>query len=270
MQADAVKLIQETALAAQSARVLEVNDRRMYIGSDNRLIDLEEYEANRVRFRGIYKTNSTNDFISHVHDRSREEGKPHVFIDAETFEAEAIYNYGDFENPGHCDDKASLKIKKTAAFSALLAVDGRAYSQQTIVNFLEDWATCLMAIDSTATPMNLVSAITAIRNITIKQAGETKHEISNFGQTKSAFEKIDASSNLLPDGFQFQCIPYNGLPDYTFTVRFDVMTGNDEPLCVLRIVQKEAALEQITQDYKKILSDGIGEQAKVYIGTFSP
>lgn len=265
MQEEALKLLQETAIAAVRARSIELDGRQLYIAADGEVIDLEQYGELRSRFRGTFSTNSIPDFVTHV--KKQNDISNHVFIDAETFTAEAIYNYGDNLEPGHCDDTAVLGLKKTPEFEAVLGINGCRVDQLRMVDFIEDWHKNLIALKH-GVYMSLSSAIAAVRKITVKSLGDHTHEVNNFGASKSALEEIDAGTATLPETFEFKCTPYAGLPEHTFILRFGVLTGGEKPLCVLRIVQKEVALEQITQSFKNLLTDEIGDAATVYIGTF--
>lgn len=262
---DALRLLQETAITAERARYVAVDSCDLHIRDEGKVTDLEQYGADRRRFRGTFSTNSIPDFVNHV--KNREGSDKPVFIDAETFKAQAVYNYGDVELPGHCDDTAVLSLQKTAAFEAVIGVNGIRMDQMTMVDFIEDWNSHISAWKQ-GSYMPLAQAIAAVRKITIKSLGDHTHEVSNFGGSKSALEEIDAGAATLPETFDFRCIPYAGLPEHKFTLRFGVLTGGDKPWCVLRIVQKEVAIEQITQSFKDLLIGEIGEFASVYIGSF--
>jgi hypothetical protein len=54
--------------------------------------------------------------------------------------ARSVFNIGTLDNPGHADNVASITLKKTAPFRALLQIDGRRLKQKQIAEWLEDWS----------------------------------------------------------------------------------------------------------------------------------
>ncbi len=85
---------------------------------------LERYSLERFRFRGAMDTTSIDDFVRYSVAYALEEEKARCFIDADNMLARSIFNIGTLDNPGHADNVASIKLKKTAPFRALLAING--------------------------------------------------------------------------------------------------------------------------------------------------
>ena len=105
--------------------------------------DLETYLPNRRRVRGLMSTLALKDFAAYA--KSNQEEGAAVFIDAEEMAAVAVLNLGTTSKPGHADNKARLKLKRTAAYSALLSVaQGRHLSQAMVAEFFEDWTENLL------------------------------------------------------------------------------------------------------------------------------
>lgn len=87
-----------------------------------RIHDLEKFNLNRFRFRGALSTASIDDFTRYSKDLADEGTR--CFIDADNMRAVSVLNLGTIDEPGHADNTATLKLKKTAPFSALLSVNG--------------------------------------------------------------------------------------------------------------------------------------------------
>ncbi|MBN0017123.1 DUF2303 family protein, partial [Pseudomonas aeruginosa] len=90
-------------------------------------------------------------------------------IDADNMLARSIFNIGTLDNPGHADNVASIKLKKTAPFRALLSINGDHLNQKQIAEWLEDWSDYLIAFDAYGNTMKIAQAAQAVRRVTIQQ-----------------------------------------------------------------------------------------------------
>ncbi|EIX4290841.1 DUF2303 family protein, partial [Escherichia coli] len=111
-----------------------------------RIHDLEKFNLNRFRFRGALSTASIDDFTRYSKDLADEGTR--CFIDADNMRAVSVLNLGTIDEPGHADNTATLKLKKTAPFSALLSVNGERNSQKSLAEWIEDWADYLVGFDA--------------------------------------------------------------------------------------------------------------------------
>ncbi|AXI83141.1 DUF2303 family protein [Xylella taiwanensis] len=275
MNKTAIELIQQTAIDANARRLPDVlGNKAIALPENYNLHYLEKFYERRFRFRGALETKSIADFVQYVKTKDKSEG----FIDADTLSAKVFFNLGTSAEPGHADWTAALTLQATAAYKALLSIDGRALNQRQLIDWLEDWAPLLSAFMSAFSQeagdlIPLTTAITAIRKLTIKATSESEFTQGDFKVSRSKFDAIEARSSLgLPTGFTFTFTtePYLGLPSRTFRLRLSVLTEDDKPSMVLRIVQREAHEEAITQDFKTVLFRELDGVATLTIGTFSP
>lgn len=279
MEQGAVQLIQDTAVQAHG--LVDLNTDKPAGFYQGQIIDLEHLQSGRSRFRGTYATQSMQDFMAYVIARDSAQG----FIDPDNMKAVAFFNLliganGTPQTPGHADHRAVLTLPRSAAFQALVGAcsfqnNPRPHTQKTLAEFLEDWQENLQAdyVDPapTSDPTQISRAITAVRNVKIKARGESTHVESDFGRQRSAMEDVEASSeHVLPAGFRFQGVPYEGLEPITAYVRLGVLTDDEKPRFVLRIRAYESLVEQIGQDFKAKLLAGIGDKATMLLGTFDP
>ena len=88
--------------------------------NDFTLYDLEKFMPLRRRLRGAMTTSVIEHFATYTKDNA--ESGARVFIDPATLQATAVLNIGTTDKPGHGDNTATLKLRQTAAYSALLAV----------------------------------------------------------------------------------------------------------------------------------------------------
>ncbi|MDS7852711.1 DUF2303 family protein [Klebsiella michiganensis] len=230
---------------------------------------LERFAFERFRFRGAMDTTSIDDFVRYSVAYAQEEEKARCFIDADNMLARSIFNIGTLDNPGHADNVASIKLKKTAPFRALLAINGDHLNQKQIAEWLEDWSDYLLAFDAGGNTMTIAQAAQAVRRVTIQQATQADHEDSDFSGKKSLMQSIEASSKeVMPVAFEFKCVPYEGLGERRFSLRNSLLKSSD-PVFVLRIVQLEAQEEAIANEFRDLLIGKFDSKpVETFIGNF--
>ncbi|MFK3763206.1 YfdQ family protein [Serratia ureilytica] len=230
---------------------------------------LERFGLERFRFRGAMETTSIADFVRYSTGYAKAEEPARCFIDADNMSARSVFNIGSLENPGHADNVASIKLKKTAPYRALLAIDGDRLRQKNIAEWLEDWSDYLEAFDAEGKAMSISQAAGAVRRVSIKQMSEADHEDGDFSGKKSLMQSIEASSkDVMPVAFEFTCTPYEGLGERKFSLRNSLLKS-DEPLFVLRIVQLEAQEEAIANEFRDLLINKFdGVEVECFIGKF--
>jgi uncharacterized protein YfdQ (DUF2303 family) len=269
MDQSAISLIQQTAIAAEKANRLETPTPAAII--NGQVVSLEHLGEGRSRFRGNYATDSLDSFAEYVKGNGSADFTADVFIDTEKMSTKAFFNLGDVADPGHGDWTAVLKLKPTPEFSAMHDVKGKKLDQRALVEWIEDWGSCIVPIDSEGQAIQPKKALAAIRKLTIKATSEATHQDKDFGARRSAIEEIEASAEEgIPYALGFTVVPYVGLQQRSFTLRLSVLTGGDKPILVLRPVGLESAIEAIAQEFRRVLADRVGDAASLHIGTFTP
>ncbi|HHW4673871.1 MAG TPA: YfdQ family protein [Xylella fastidiosa subsp. pauca] len=271
MDKTAIEHIQQTAIDANKFRLPRaLQDIAVAIPDNYDIRNLESLYTLRSRFRGEMKTQSITDFVQYIKTKGNGEG----FINAENLSAKIFFNLGTTESPGHGDWTATLTLNPTAAYKALLDIDGKTLNQRKLIDFLEDWAPLLSATSQESLDeLPLTTAINAIRKLTIKKTSESESTQGEFNTSRSKFDDIEAKSSLgLPIGFTLTTKPYLGLPERRFLLRLSVFTDEEKekPLITLRLIQREAQQEAIAQDFKSVLFRQLEGHATLTIGTFSP
>jgi uncharacterized protein YfdQ (DUF2303 family) len=264
-------IVAALAVEAANANKLDTPTPAVILRGDQKIQSTEHLLGNRARFRGVMATTSLADFVAYTKERPGGRG----FIHPEEPKAMLFFNIGTVDNPGHCDDRAVLELKETAALRALRAIDGRQQTQKAAAEWLEDWAAELelSATDSDGSPVPLAGAIRAIGSITVKTIQEATSEVRDFGAKRSALEEIEARAtgyNSLPAKIHFSVQPCPGLPKRGGTLRVSLLTGGDKPQLVLRFIGREQFDEGVIRDFKAALVDEIGDAASLVIGVFNP
>jgi len=271
MDRSAIEQIQQTNTTEVLNAEIDKNELGMpiLVAPENyRIHDLESKLTGRIRYRGKFETRIPESFISYCADHDVVGAV--CFVDPESMNAVSVLNLGTESTPGHADFTATLNMKRTAEFTALLEVNGRKVAQRTLAEFIEDWQHCVAALDNEGKPVNLARAIMAIREMTIEAKSKRESEVSDFRGTKSSLESIEASSkHALPAALLFNCVPYNGLQARDFELRVSVIASSEDPQFTVRIKRLEAVQEEMGKELADLIEDAATDlDMAVTIGTF--
>lgn len=294
MDQNAIQLIQDTAIAAQKANQLDTHMPSVVLRGSNgeqHIVSLEPFAVHRSHFRGTYSTASLTDFAQYVIARAAGEG----FILPDKLSATVIFNLNTDDNgapidpraapafAGHGDHRAQLELKPSPPYAAMCTADldwrtraQRQFEQKPLIEWLEDWWDYLAADYPDASsppaesdPLYMRQALNALRKVKVKATAEAVHTNKDFGNSRSALEDVEASSDVgLPRGFRFICKPSDDLDARVFYLRLGILTGEEKPKFVLRWSKREADIEAIGQNFKAKLLDAIGDKATMLLGSF--
>ena len=240
--------------------------------------DLEQFQAGRNRARGVLKTPSFDDFKSYVLGNTQSENSvpevkvyAPVFVDHKNVSATAILNFKVVGlAQGHCDHKAVLQLEPTVVWEKLNQLKDNKLNQKRFATLLEDWASVFAATSETGETIHIAEAINAVRNMKVGASSTTDSSVSNMQETRSVFDKVEASSTAgkLPSYFEIIDPAYVGLDDKTIRLRLVVNSSDGEPSFALQIVKEELLRNEIVQEFKEKVIALLPENP-VRIGTFS-
>jgi uncharacterized protein YfdQ (DUF2303 family) len=277
---DAITEIQQ---AEATARVYDALANAMgslhatvFAPSDFTRHDLEKLQPNRRRARGKLSTSDIGAFRDYT--LAHKETGATVFLDADAMSACAVLNLGDSAFPGHADNTSTLKLKATAAYTALLqTANGRQISQQTAAEFLEDWAAEVQCFGESGGQLQHGAAVAALRKLTIDTARKVESAEGQLSASLSVMEQVKASSETpVPTTIYFACTPYHGLQTRSFVLRLAVHTTGDKPTLSLRVKNLEGAQEEMAQEFANKVREAIDNKVRgaidnaipVVIGTY--
>lgn len=228
--------------------------------------DLERYMPTRRRAAGVMGTPYINDFVAYT-QMHKQDGCC-IFVNADEMAATAVLDLGSPQQPGHCDSKAKLALKPTAAFAALKKFMNMGKTQREMAEWLEDWAPILDALDGT-TPIGMPQAIAAVRSISIEAIAKSNSEEQALSSERTAFEsvKVSATKETLPTFITMKCKPYPELAERDFVMRLSVTTDG-KPVMALRPQGWEEAVEQMANEFANDLRASIENTMPVLIGTY--
>ena len=236
--------------------------------TDFKLTDLEQFQEFRNNLRGKFNTNVIDEFIKYVKDHVETGSK--VFVNGESMQAEAIFDIGDKEKPGHQRHKAALTLNKTAPYQALLRINGKAREQRDTAEWLEDYSDFLQAFSSTGEAIPMDKAVAAVRDLNFEVTRGSERQVHDFAQAQSEYERMATKTKddlVLPAVFVFKCEPYLGLSERTFELRMSIVRNDTLTLRIKRFEEIEEAmsfefleiLEQKQKDSEVNIPNYIGE-----------
>ncbi len=231
---------------------------------------LEQYQPQPDRFRGTFATRIIGEFIAYINDHA--DSHSSVFIDPVFMTADAILDMGDKDDPHWGQHEASLTLKGLPEFGTLVANNERFLTQQGFIDFAEDWEVNLRFFDEVHNVMDFKQAINAIRRITVSATSSQDSEVNQFNRQHSSMDAIEVSSKnaVLPTGFTFSFVPYDGFDRAEFVCQLRPVTNNKVPELKYRIVGLDNEINRLAEQFKTILHKAItADEISLYTGTMT-
>lgn len=270
MEQTAIEKISQLAIAAQGNMPIKVDSAASIaiIPADFKVHSLESFNQHRDRFRGRFTTSIIAAFVAYVADRKMLNIKS--FISTKNgLIAETIFNIGDESTPGHSDDIARLHLEKTPEFETLLSNDGSRFSQQDLIDWLDDWADFIKPYDANG-PVSLEKSFRALRNVKIGRSRDVDSDVRDMGQKLSITEAAEAEGVVegLPTHFILTTESYKGLPVEDIKISFRISTKDDVPTFVLRFIGREAHNQRRADQFTEILENELSSFSLFYQGSY--
>lgn len=272
MDKSAIQEITNNAIAATRVAASAMSDCSpgyvpvVALPKDFQINILEKYLPNRTRLRGEFSTSEITAFAKYC---PQDQAFP-VFVDEEKMKAVAVLNFGTDDLPGHCDHTATLALRKTAPFRALLAINGHPALQRSLAEWMEDWRDFIKCTEvQGGSAINIAQAIASVRKITVEATSKKDSAVGSFSEEKSDFERLEAKGDALPSFIEFTCEPYQGLPARTFVMRVAIHTAGEVKFTLhtiqLELHEQEMAA-QMAEEIRKAMQS---KQANILLGAFS-
>jgi len=279
MDSTAITQIQETAHIPEMMEMVTSNSDTpvALLPPGYTAVSMEEHCTNANHFRMKYKTTSIPDYLEYCMDYAATGAG--CFVDAQSMSAKAIFDIGEPHKPGHKFHTAALEMQKTAAYKALLQMQGKRLSQRDAAEFIEDWADTIIAVQSDGSEGTAKDAAKGLRAITIDTKGSVETKVGDMGQHMTAMEKIEANNaNTIPPMIIVTCAPYHGLKERAVHLRVQISFPEDHPnqavpggpIITLRYIGKEEVEEMLAEEMKELIMDGLNvPDMRVRIGSVS-
>lgn len=268
LEKDAIQLLQENGHLPELIEQLNGTSNPLaMVPSSMSIESLERYMPNRSSFRQKFATENIPDFVRYANEYA-DPKQSICAVNGESMNAEIIFDTGTTSKPLHKLHKASLQLKRTAAFREVEAACVRHLDQKSASDLLEDWEEIFTVVDSDGTNIPVKAAAAILRDLTIEAAKTASTRVHDFGESEEGMASIEAKAKgeqKLPAFIHVHCTPYFGLSERTLTLRVGIITDS-KPKISLRLIQSEALKESIAEEFKKLLQDELGEVLSLYIG----
>ena len=276
-------IVQDIAKAQDSAQAAIKNAgavAAVVLHKDLAVQDVESRGLNRTRFRGTFDTTSLDDFTDYTKTRSQDARNVgdtiQGFINTKNgLSCHVFFNLGGPISPGHADDKAILTMQPTPEYQHVVGMAPRKMSQRDFVAFVEDWRDFITPIvvddEDESEPLRIRATLNALRNMKISATSESNSSVSDVGQSTSSLDAIAAKSiDTLPTHFILKTCGYEGLDQREIAMRLIISTDDHKPAFTLSPVGHATVIEQMAQNFKSKIVDGLGDVGTFLIGSFKP
>ncbi len=240
-------------------------------------VDLEDYLPLRRRARNSFTTPYVADFARYV-GQHREDGCS-IYVNAEEMASKAVLNQGGAEFPGHGDNTAVVKLRKTAPYAALGVLTGRHRSQKELAEWLEEWRHLVKPLGKDSDELNIAHVVAGVRSVSIEQINNSTSNVEALSAERSELESVSAKTNrtdaVLPAYLMMEIQPYKELQARKFYVRVSIITSERAPTFSLAILGQEIHDEEMAEEFAGVVRDSFaadeGQLAApdVLLGSFS-
>lgn len=269
MTIETIKHLEQTTLLAnvnEKLSATKVKRNLLVVPHGFSVDNLESSMEFRDSYRANFKTKSISDFGKYCKIFDKEGAM--CFVDSDYMVAKTMLDLGTEKQPLHQNHNAKLDLDKTAAFKALLSINGQHLEQKEASDFVDDWSVNMMIFSKEGVLMQSPQASRQLREITIDKISSNESIVGDFSASMSTSEKIAAKNQeLIPAAIDFKCIPYHGLEERKFQIRISILAGGEKPKISFRIIKLEAIEEEMAEEFKEILvKEFKGTKIQSFIG----
>lgn len=243
------------------------------------IVSLDKYRDHPARKRGLFATSSLIDFRNYIHREvehmlaDSDEISPAVFINEQSYRAEALLDYGLNNLPGHCEHSAKFIISFNEEFKLIKGANKDWKKQLDFVNFLDDLSPFINTLrDSDGEEIELKKAFQALRKVKFSATAETEIEESDYAKRQTGLAAVSVKSGHeqnLPARVIFSLKPSPDLDLMHIEARLRIRQANNEVMICMEIIMLEKFLQTMMQAFRdKVVAqlDGIG--VDVYVGEY--
>ncbi|NWO10202.1 DUF2303 family protein [Chromohalobacter salexigens] len=239
----------------------------LILGNEFRLEDLEKFSSHRRRFRGQFKTEGLEAFITYLAVRASADTP--VFIDRERMAARSYLDIGKQESPGHCEHAATLHLPQTPEFEAFNRANGSTFGQEEIIELLEDWGHLMHFENSQGDDLEYRKVLHAFRQVSIDDLTSIDSDKQEHSSQVGVMNRVTVKqAERLPAVITWRFSPYEGLEERDFAMRTSTITKNG-PNFRLRAMALDATEKEVAQEFAGLIGNGL-DVCECLLGSFSP
>lgn len=264
---------EQVALEAQAVVSRKIGFPAVVLPDGYKIVELDHLNESPNHFKDHRKFGDLDEWSRYLTDNIQSDGGENssdavCFIDADNMQANATLDRGTPSDPAHCFHKADLYLKPTPENLALDEIDSRSSDQQSLAEWVEDWAHCITGVDTEGKEMNAKQIAHSFRKVTVKATATSENESGDFNQSRSVLEKIEASNQERQAAYvEMNFKPFDDLNFYNFTLRVSITGKGGEPRITLRCVGLEMIKREMAQEFKKLVNMRLDKSAvRVYVG----
>lgn len=185
-----------------------------------------------ARKRERFETHSLDDFLTYCANNVAEDpdedghapGNPHIFYDDAPVIAHAILDFGSPEDPAWGEHRAIWTPQESPALQALRALLGKALSQDTLTDYIDDWGDYLSFERADGTAVPVAAARGAIADMTAETVKAMRSKTGDFERERSALEKLSIAPTV-PARIVLTCAPWTGFETHHLKIRVAAAEG---------------------------------------------
>lgn len=274
MDAEAIReLINHLVMSNTNMALGNTDNYPIILPNGYKLVDLEQYADQPARFRCNFSTTVFDDFVLYVKDKAAVNLM--VTVQPDEMTAKAVFDFGTPDSPSWREHTAFLSLERSTPLEALLMKNELAITQDSLIDFLEDYAehvTFYDTIGGGGIPLSFGESITAIRNIRVTASSKADNQVGDFANAQSKYDKIEveALGGTLPGGFLFACEPYDNFPHQQVSpCQLRMVASKDgPPLFKIRIQFKSKLDRESVEAFRSEIQTALAMDG-VYCGRFS-
>lgn len=253
------EFIEKLLAMSVAGKTIETTGDPVLVPADMKVQEMSQYRTERLADRRRFDAYNIQSLIDYFNEDFHDLSKPVVCIDPNNLNVDITWRWQD---KGLCEHGAGLNAKPTPEYQLFLDHRSKqSYSQREIIEFVEDWAYCL---DDAA---QLVAALRVV-DAKAKVVAQSKSE--NHSTERSAMEQVEISTTKLPDHFNLNAPPVDGLGDYQFQLRLVSHFNDGDVRFTLAAIAPDNVKLDVAEMFREKLQDGISsDKAYIEIGTIS-
>jgi len=266
-------ITKDTSIDQQSAAtgIAMEKDQPLLVHHAFTVEDLERFQPNRRNYRVEFTTRTLEAWCNYCKQEAAG-GNAIAFIHGESGFAQAIFDLGTVQAPGHGQWHATLRLQKTPEFEALLYIADLKCGQRDLCEWVEEWASALSFLNAAGEPMDPSQSLSALRTITIQAKLDSESTVAGFSEAKSTMESVEAKGRnaALPAFLVMKTAPHNEFAEREFICRISMLTSSSDPKFILKPQRLNKQLDEIADEFVAMVKDRTdGSDLRLEIGTVS-
>lgn len=264
MDAAAIQRIE--SLAAASSKLPDTDVPKTLVPEGCKVESLESLLGSPLSMKAHFRTERLEDFCAYVAAEAHGD-ETAVFVEPDGSGAKAVIDYGSHKAPRWGRHQASLAMRHTPEFAALLQASETALSQRALVDFMEDWGHVVTA-ERGGEEITHAKAIAAIRRVDIKAERHSTHEQAEWSASRSSMEQIEARSGAdsMPESITMLCSVFPCTKPREVVARLSLRTSGDEPRFRIRIVALDRMLKDVAEEIVEDVNHRLA-MVRVFVGS---